>query len=49
MPIFARILTVTLTPDQVYRTGDGGGAKIVDHFSEKKILQMKKWGSANLL
>jgi putative transposase len=23
------------TPDQVYRTGDGSGAKIVDHFSEK--------------
>lgn len=23
------------TPDQVYQTGEGGGAKIVDHFSEK--------------
>ena len=25
-----------LTPDEVYRTGRGGGAKIVDKFSEKK-------------
>jgi len=23
------------TPDQVYRTGDGGGAKIADHFGDK--------------
>ena len=37
------------TPDQVYRTGDGGGAKITDHFSEKRILHLKKWGSTNLL
>ena len=25
-----------LTPDAVYRTGSGGGAKIVDKFSEKE-------------
>ena len=24
------------TPDQVYQTGEGGGVKIADHFSEKK-------------
>jgi hypothetical protein len=37
------------TPDQVYQTGEGGGAKIADHFSEKKGLQKKKWDSTNLL
>ena len=37
------------TPDQVYQTGEGGGTKIADHFSEKKGLQKKKWDSTNLL
>jgi putative transposase len=32
------------TPDQVYRTGDGGGAKIVDHFSEKKDSSNEEMG-----
>ena len=30
------------TPDQVYQTEEGGGAKSADHFSEKKDLQKKK-------
>ncbi len=25
------------TLNEVYRTGDGGGAKIVDHFSDKRV------------
>ena len=28
-----------LTPDEVYRTGSGGGAKIVDKFSEKETTR----------
>lgn len=32
------------TPDQIYRTGDGGGAKIVDHFSEKKDSSNEEMG-----
>ena len=32
------------TPNQVYRTGDGGGAKIVDHFSEKKDSSNEEMG-----
>ena len=31
-------------PDQVYRTGDGSGAKIVDHFSEKKDSSNEEMG-----
>jgi hypothetical protein len=27
------------TPDQVYQTGEGGGAKIVDHFSKKRVFK----------
>ena len=38
------------TPDQVYRTGNGGGARIVDKFSatEKPLseIETKNWGSA---
>ena len=30
-----------LTPDAVYRTGNGGGAKIVDKFSEKETSRPK--------
>jgi len=30
-----------LTPDEVYRTGSGGGAKIVDKFSEKETSRPK--------
>ena len=30
-----------LTPDEVYRTGSGGGAKIVDKFSEKETPRTK--------
>jgi len=30
-----------LTPDEVYRTGSGGGAKIVDKFSEKEKTSME--------
>jgi putative transposase len=29
------------TPDQVYQTGEGGGAKIVDHFNEKKVFKRR--------
>jgi hypothetical protein len=29
------------TPDQVYQTGEGGGAKIADHFSEKKVFKRR--------
>jgi putative transposase len=32
------------TPDQIYRTGDGGGAKIVDHFSLKKDSSNEELG-----
>jgi len=32
------------TPDQVYRTGHGGGTKIADHFSEKSTLHNEEMG-----
>jgi putative transposase len=32
------------TPDQAYRTGDGGGAKIADHFGDKKASSDKETG-----
>ena len=31
-----------LTPDEVYRTASGGGAKIVDKFSEKETSPRKQ-------
>jgi putative transposase len=32
------------TPDQVYRTGDGGGAKIADHFGDQKASLSEETG-----
>lgn len=32
------------TPDQAYRTGDGGGAKIADHFGDKKASSSEETG-----
>lgn len=32
------------TPDQVYRTGDGGGAKIADHFGDKNASSSEETG-----
>lgn len=32
------------TPDEVYRTGEGGGAKIVDHFSDKQSSSAEEVG-----
>ena len=32
------------TPDYVYMTGEGGGAKIVDHFSDKQDSSAEEMG-----
>jgi putative transposase len=32
------------TPDQVYQAGDGGGAKIADHFGEKNESSSEEMG-----
>jgi putative transposase len=33
-----------ITPDQVYRTGDGGGAKIADYFGDKNESSSEETG-----
>ncbi|MDD5274088.1 MAG: hypothetical protein PHU14_15390 [Methylovulum sp.] len=35
-PLYGFIKPLHKTPDQVYRTGDGGGGEIADHFGDKK-------------